>query len=57
VAKKNVEKIILCLRLKCAGALYLQVQKIGKERDEQELKTGKFGIKLGVNLANEERRK
>lgn len=42
--RKNGEKIILCLRLKCTGALYLQVQKIRKERDEQELKTGKYGI-------------
>jgi hypothetical protein len=42
---KSGEKDILCLRLKCAGAVYLELQKIGKEGDEQEPKTGKYGIK------------
>lgn len=45
MAKKSGEKILLCLRLKCAGVVYWEFQKIGKERDEQELKTGKYGIK------------
>jgi hypothetical protein len=45
VAKKSGEKLILCLGLKCAGVVYLELQKIRKERDEQELKTGKYWIK------------
>jgi len=45
VAKKNGEDIIWSLRLKCAGTVHLQLQKVGKERDEQELKTGKYRIK------------
>lgn len=57
MAKENGEMNILCLRLKCAGATYLELQKIGRGRDEQELKTGKYGIKQRVNLGNEEIRK
>ena len=45
MAQKIREKIILCWRLKCVGAVYLEPQKRGIERDEQELRKGKYETK------------
>jgi hypothetical protein len=45
VAKKIGEKVVLGLRLEYAGVVYLELQKVGKETDEQELNTRKYGIK------------
>jgi hypothetical protein len=59
VAKKRGEKLILCLRLKCAGAVYFGTpenrerkrrtrSKDGEDRERKrrtKLKTGKYGIK------------